>query len=101
MDDKLGVRFNRSYPEIIRELSEAVACIPDSYAGFEMSGDEWNRLGREERLACIRTLSDDIFYGLGSIPVMRIGSGVIEYDSSRHVIKVASAPQVVHMIHLV
>lgn len=97
----MGVRFNRSYPDILRELSEAVACIPDPYLGFEMTSEQWDALDDRERSACLRTLSDDIFYGLGHNPVLRIGSGKIAYDRDRHLIKVIADSRLVHMIHLV
>lgn len=79
----------------------AIAEIPDCHDMFEMTAEGWSELLDEERLEIIRTLSDDIFYGLGSIRQLHVGSGQIEYDPSNHVIKVTSGTQVVHIIRLI
>ena len=95
------MKFNREYEDIVEELSQAIGSIQDCHDSFEMSQEEWNQLEEQERVECTRTLADDLFYGLGNITKITIGSGRIEYDPDHHLIKVFSVPQVVHMIHLI
>ena len=35
----------------------------------------------DEQEECLRTLADDIFYGLGSAPVMHVGAGSVRHDA--------------------
>jgi len=86
----MGVKFAREYEDIHQELAKTIGAIEDVYAFFEMSGDDWSALSDEERSECINTLTDDIFYALGTDPRLEVGSGSIRYDASRHVIKVAA-----------
>jgi hypothetical protein len=97
----VGVKFNREYEDIVEEMTKAIISVQDCYECFEMNQDEWNQMDQDEQISCIRTLSDDIFYGLGNLPILTIGSGKIEYDSQNHVIKVFSTPQVTHLIYLI
>ncbi|MEX2415898.1 MAG: hypothetical protein WD424_07125 [Paenibacillaceae bacterium] len=97
----MGVKFNREYEDIVEEMAKAIISIQDCYDLFEMNQEEWSLMGQEEQKACILTLADDIFYGLGNLPILTIGSGKIEYDASNHILKVTSVPQVTHLIHLI
>jgi hypothetical protein len=97
----MGVKFNREYEHIVEEMAQAIISIQDCYDLFEMSQEEWNEMDQDEQVACITTLADDIFYGLGNLPVVQIGSGKIEYDAVNHILKVSSVPQVTHLIHLI
>ncbi len=97
----MGVKFKREYEDIVEEMTKAIFSIQDCYDLFEMSQEEWSMMEQEEQIDCIRTLADDIFYGLGNLPNLTIGSGKIEYDSENHILKVSSVPQVTHLIHLI
>lgn len=97
----MGVKFNRDYKDIVTDLAQAVSAIPDSYEFFEMSADDWNDLEQQERAEVIRTLADDVFYGLGERPKLSVGSGQIEYDPHNHVIKVTPGSRVVHVVRLI
>lgn len=97
----MGVKFAREYEDIHRELAEAVAGIDEVYAFFEMSSADWQGLEEEEQQECIRTLTDDIFYALGSDAQVEIGQGTIRYDASRHLIKVSSQGGLTKLIHLI
>jgi len=96
----LAIRYTRPYDEILDELSRALEDIPNCYETFEMDAEEWNGLGRAERDVCIRTLADDMFYVLGSETRAEAGSGRLEYDRTRGVIKVTASPQLVHVVSL-
>jgi hypothetical protein len=97
----MGVKFNREYQDIIADFSNAISTIPDCHELFEMSNQEWNQLSDDERHEIVRTLADDLFYGLGNDRQLSIGSGLAEYDPKSHVIKVTSSPQVVHLVRLI
>jgi hypothetical protein len=97
----MGVKFKREYEHIVEEMAKAIITIQDCYDLFEMNQEEWSQMDYEEQMACITTLADDIFYGLGNMPVLNIGSGKIEYDATNHILKVSSVPQVTHLIHLI
>ncbi|MEX1030906.1 MAG: hypothetical protein WDZ91_12815 [Paenibacillaceae bacterium] len=97
----MGVKFKREYEHIVEEMAKAIINIQDCYDLFEMNQEEWSQMDHEEQMACITTLADDIFYGLGNLPVLTIGSGKIEYDATNHILKVSSVPQVTHLIHLI
>ncbi len=97
----MGVKFKREYEDIVEEMTKAIISIHDCYDLFEMSQEEWGLMDQDEQKECVRTLADDIFYGLGNLPNLSIGSGKIEYDADNHILKVSSVPQVTHLIHLV
>lgn len=96
----MAIRYTRPYDEILDELSEALATIPDCYDTFEMEAQEWAELTQAEKDVCIRTLADDLFYVLGAEKSANAGSGSVEYDKAHHVIKVVSTPQLVHIVGL-
>src|SRR5690554_4389143 len=97
----MGVKFNREYEHIVEEMVQAIISIQDCYHLLEMDQPDWAEMDHEEQVACITTLADDIFYGLGNLPILTIGSGKIEYDATNHILKVTSVPQVTHLIHLI
>jgi hypothetical protein len=97
----VGVKFHRAYRDIIEDMVPAIASIRDCHLCFEMSAEDWERLTEQERTACIRTLADDLFYGLGAERRIRVGSGVLEYDAEKHLIKVKPDNAVIHLISLV
>ncbi len=97
----MGVKYNREYQDILSDFSRAIAAISDCHELFEMSAEDWLELTDEEREEIIQTLADDLFYGLGSDKRMTIGSGVVEYDSKSHVIKVTAIPQVTQIVRLI
>lgn len=97
----MGVKFNREYNDIVDDIVIGIRRINNCYEAFEMDAGDWNALDDSERTDCLRTLADDLFFGLGSFPEMRIGSGKIEYDRTNHILKITSAPQIVHLIHLI
>lgn len=97
---RVAIRYARPYDEILDELSQAIEDIPDFYETFEMTAGEWEELDKAERDVCIRTLADDMFYVLGSSSHAEAGSGKLEYDKARGIIKVTASPQLVHFVAL-
>jgi hypothetical protein len=100
-DLTLGVKFNREYRDIITDFVRAISHIEDCYTVFEMDDEDWEALGSEEQQEVIRTLADDIFYGLGNDPNMSLGTGHIQYDEKQHILKVAGPDNVVHIVNLI
>lgn len=97
----MGVRYNREYSDIVRDLGAALGQIDNCCDVFEMERDEWNGLEQAEQTQFLHTLADDIFYGLGTEPRIVIGSGKVQYDAVHHTIRVWTDEQIVHLIKLV
>jgi hypothetical protein len=97
----MGVKFGRVYSDIIHDFSAALEQIDDLYLCFEMSEDDWLGLEPEERSECIRTLADDLFYGLGTEGSLSVGSGTVSHDAGRHVLKVHALPDMTAIVYLV
>lgn len=97
----MGVRFNREYRDIVRDLGAALGQIDNCFSAFEMEQSDWDGLDREEQIEFLQTLADDIFYGLGSEPHIAIGEGKVQYDPTNHLIRVWTDSQIVHLIKLI
>lgn len=80
----MGVKHGREYDEILTDLTVAVGEIPDSYLFFEMDEQDWHQLAAEERREVHEALAEDLFYALGTEPVITVGSGVVMYDKDLH-----------------
>ncbi|KIL39996.1 hypothetical protein SD70_16600 [Gordoniibacillus kamchatkensis] len=97
----MGVKFGRAYGDIIKDFSDALGQIDDLYTCFEMTEEGWQELEPAERTECIRTLADDLFYGLGTEEVLAVGSGTVSHDAERHVLKVHMLPDITAIVYLV
>lgn len=97
----MGVKFGRVYKDIIDDFSAALGQIDDLYTCFEMSEEDWSEMNDSERSDCIRTLADDLFYGLGTEETLQVGSGTVTHDAERHVLKVNAEPDLVAVVYLV
>lgn len=84
----MGVKHGRDYEYILADFTEAVGRIPDCYVFFEMEPAEWEGLSAEERHEVLEALAEDLFFGLGSEPVIAVGSAVVIYDPEVHRINV-------------
>ncbi|WP_025720952.1 hypothetical protein [Paenibacillus sp. 1-18] len=80
----MGVKHGREYEQILNELAEAVGRIPDSYEFFEMDALDWDKLDPVGRQEVNEALAEDLFYALGTEPVITVGSGVVIYESEQH-----------------
>jgi len=83
------------------ELTAALEELPGSYTLLDMEEQEWAELEAEEQLECLRTLADDVFYGLGSDPVLELGEGTLNHDVGKHVITVTYPGGVTRIIRLI
>ncbi|MEK3732717.1 MULTISPECIES: hypothetical protein [Paenibacillus] len=84
----MGVRHGRDYGDILADLTEAVGRIPDSYLFFEMDPEDWGHLGHQEKSEVHEALAEDLFYALGTEPVISVGSGVVIHDKTNYRIHV-------------
>ncbi|MCY9661499.1 hypothetical protein P5G65_20380 [Paenibacillus chondroitinus] len=97
----MGIKFGREYKDIVTDFVRGIAMVNGFYELLEMSADDWEELEPEEQEECLRTLADDIFYGLGNSPVMHVGAGSVRHDPSNHVLKVHDGEKLVSVIYLV
>ncbi|MCR8636071.1 MULTISPECIES: hypothetical protein [Paenibacillus] len=97
----MGIKFGREYPDIINDFTEALYSMDECYSFLEMTSEEWNELEPEEQQECIKTLADDIFYGLGSDPKMIVGKCTISHDKDKHVIVIYHGEKLISVIYLV
>lgn len=90
----MGVRYARDYSLIIEELAAALSTIEGASEFFGMDADDWSLIPAGDRQELFRTAADDIFYALGTEPSVSIGTGHVEYDGDRHIIKVVDVVKV-------
>ncbi|GIO39907.1 hypothetical protein J41TS12_47680 [Paenibacillus antibioticophila] len=80
----MGVKHGRDYEYILKDLTEAIGRIQDCYLFFEMEVSEWEQLDQEAKAEVQEALAEDLFYGLGSEPVIEVGSAVVIHDPEGH-----------------
>jgi len=96
----MDVKYGREYEDIIEELSAAIGEVEQIHDFFDMSDDDWDALDAAGRKACIRTLADDVFYGLGAEPVIELGLGAVRHDRDRHRLHVSQGEREIAVIRL-
>lgn len=97
----MGVRFNRNYKDIIRDLTDALAEIDGCHEFFEMSVTEWSLLGPEEQRECLQTLADDLFYGLGAESFIEMGESMVTYHRQDHTIRISYPEKPLRVVQLI
>ncbi|MBP1994848.1 hypothetical protein [Paenibacillus eucommiae] len=97
----MGVKHAREYAVIIDDMVRGIGQVNNVYEFFDMTEGEWLELELPEQEECLKTLADDIFYGLGSEPVMNVGDGVIRHDGDNHVIRVHDGDNLISVIYLI
>lgn len=83
----MGVKHGRDYEHILNEMTEAVGRISDCYIFFEMDTAEWQALSESEREEVQEALAEDLFFALGTEPVLAVGSAEVIYDAKGHRIR--------------
>jgi hypothetical protein len=97
----MGVKHGREYSDILNDFVRALGQLTRIHEFFDMEASDWLALELSEKEDCLKTLADDIFYGLDSNPVMEVGDGVIRHDPENHVIRVHNSENVISLIYLV
>ena len=97
----MGVKFAREYEDIIAELTNALEQFEQCYTLLDMEEQDWTGLAQDEQQECLRTLADDVFYGLGTGADMELGQVVLSYEADKHIIKVAYSSGVTRIVKLI
>ncbi|GAB2694124.1 hypothetical protein ACFQWB_02925 [Paenibacillus thermoaerophilus] len=97
----MGVKHAREYRDIHKELTEALTQVREMHEFFEMTQSDWDELSKQERLECVRTMADDVFYALGTDPVIEIGRGSVTHDPARYLLLVRNENRLLATIHLI
>jgi hypothetical protein len=97
----MGVKFNRQYEEIIEELTDALLDIEGCHEFFEMEEDEWIGMKPRQRRELLRTLSDDLFYGLGTESFIELGDSMLTWHRQNHTITVSYPAKPLRTVQLI
>ncbi|MEX2460450.1 MAG: hypothetical protein WD469_04000 [Paenibacillaceae bacterium] len=98
----VGVKFAREYETIIVDLVQAIGEMKGCAEFIGIDSEQWVELDEADRTECLRTLADDIFYGLGTEPILRLGDGIISYDIRNHTIQVKyDHNKIIRVIYLI
>jgi hypothetical protein len=98
----VGVKFAKEYETIIADLVQAIGDMEGCAELLEIDPEQWTELDEADRAECLRTLADDIFYGLGTEPVLPFGDGVITYEPVKHTIQIKYAnDKIIRIVHLI
>ncbi|MGG1519440.1 hypothetical protein ABE504_28835 [Paenibacillus oryzisoli] len=97
----MGIKYGREYKDIVTDFVKGIELVNGFYELLDMEANDWSALEPEEQEECLRTLADDIFYGLGSAPVMQVGAGSVRHDAANHVLKVHDGEKLVSIVYLV
>lgn len=97
----MGVKHGRDYALILADLTEAMAQVSDCYIFFEMEPEDWERLAPEEQREVREALAEDLFYALGTEPVIAVGSAVVIYDNDTHRINVLVGEEELTSVNLI
>ena len=84
----MGIKYGRKYAAIIAEFSQALGPVEGICSFLEMDAGEWEAIGPEGRIDCIRTIADDLFYALGTEKEVSIGPARIVYDELHRRIRI-------------
>ncbi|MDP5274679.1 hypothetical protein [Chengkuizengella axinellae] len=96
----MGVKFAREYDDIISDLSKVIGGIPQFYDFLDMNEKDWLSLDESEQKECLKTLTDDVFFALGSSSKISLGQGTVIYDKQKHRIMI-DVNNVINMISLI
>jgi hypothetical protein len=98
---RMGVRYGKEYDHIIDELIVAIGDMDQFYVLLEMTEADWVQLDDVEQRECLKTLADDVFFGLGADPLIHLGKNTILHDNNKHTIQISYGGKVTRIIYLV
>ena len=76
----MGLKYTKEYTLIVDELTSALGDFENLQELFEMELTDWKLLSKSQQIEILNTLSDDIFYALGSENQYIIGNQEIRYN---------------------
>ncbi|MGG1597236.1 MULTISPECIES: hypothetical protein [Paenibacillus] len=97
----MGIKFGREYNDIINDFTDALRGVEGCCEFLEMPADDWDAMSEEEQKECMKTLADDLFYGLGVEAQMSIGDCMVTHDPKRHLIRIDQGETLTTVIYLV
>ncbi|HZJ58196.1 MAG TPA: hypothetical protein VFD89_08170 [Clostridia bacterium] len=96
----MAVRYKREYSLIIGEMVNALKQLDGYFEFLGIGSREWHNLGEEVQGECLKTMSHDIIYGLGTEPVIYVGQGSIKYEPGLAQIRVFDGDKAVYVVRL-
>lgn len=96
----MAVKYKREYTLIIGEMVNALKHLEDYYEFIELEGKDWYELDEKVRDECLKTMSHDIIYGLGTEPTIQVGQGYVKYEPELAQIRVFDGEKCVHVVML-
>ena len=76
----MGLKYTKEYTLIIDELAKALVDFENLHELFQMDLTDWQLFSKEQQIEILNTLSDDIFYALGSENQYIIENQKIKYN---------------------
>jgi hypothetical protein len=96
----MAVRYRREYDLIIGEMVDALKHLEGYFEFLGLGSKEWDALGVEIQDECLKTMSHDIIYGLGTEPVIYVGRGSIKYEPDLAEIRIFDGDRAVYVVRL-
>lgn len=96
----MAVRYRREYDLIIGEMVDALKHLEGYFEFLGLGSKEWDALGVEIQDECLKTMSHDIIYGLGTEPVIYVGRGSIKYEPDLAQIRIFDGDSAVYVVRL-
>lgn len=96
----MAVRYKREYSHIIDDMAEALKRIEDNYTFLNMKEDQWKGLEDKVRGECLKTMSHDIIYGLGTQAQIYVGQGLVKYEPDLEQIRIFDGVKAVYVVRL-
>jgi hypothetical protein len=76
----MGLKYTKEYALIIDELTKALEDFENLQELFQMDLTDWQLFSKNQQVEILNTLSDDIFYALGSENQYIIENKKIKYN---------------------
>lgn len=96
----MGLKYTKEYTLIIDELTRALEDFENLHELFEMNLTDWKLLSKTQQIEILNTLSDDIFYALGSKNEYIIENQKIKYNIENKSLDIFINEQLKHCISL-
>ncbi len=96
----MAVKYKRQYSHIIDELVDALKSLEGYYSFIGMEEKDWFDLDQQDQDECLKTMSHDIIYGLGTEPMIHVGKGSIRYEPELAQIRVFDGDKCIYIVRL-
>ena len=96
----MGLKYTKEYALIINELTRALEDFENLHQLFQMDLADWKMLSKKQQIEILNTLSDDIFYALGSENEYIIENQKIKYNEKNKSLDIFINKQLQYSISL-